>query len=263
MEQRIKGFLACEKSDYNDFLEREGRSLREQVQKIKAEQSPAVIGDDRINARIAKVMEEYVQKLINSRLELRRKYARQEAELLSDVMLRQLETDLTNIAQSNGKDFIDADASLQLDAFLKRGIGKLKLQRELGFTDELGEKIVNININNSTVAALNLGTVMGDMNATVATLQGQGDQKLAEAIRALTEAIAKDEKLGDNRRDAIEALSTIGEQAVLPPAERKTGVVKALLTSLASTLRVGADTAKVWDVFGANIASYFNIILPG
>ena len=263
MPERLAKFLACETSDYNDFLERESRSFREQVQRIKAERSPSVVEDGRINARIADATEAFVQKLLNCRLDVRRTYARDAPELLTDMMLRQLEMDLTNIATSTGGGYIDANASLRLTAFVQRAVRKLTLERELGLIDDGRRQTVNINIHNSTIAALNLGTVIGDVNATVTMLRDQGQQKVAEAIRALTEAVANADSLGADRRDLIESLSTIGEQATLPEEKRKPGLVRALVASLASALRTSADVAKIWDVFGPAVTAHFKLVFPG
>ena len=256
MDERIQQFLACEKVDYTDFQEKELNTVRDQVQKIKGEKPSFILESGITNGRIAKAYVDYIERLIQCRLDLRCKYARDEPELLSNALLSDLERDLKTITASTA---IGEDERLPLEAYVVRAIHRFRIKRDLGLKDAPEGTTLVININNSTIAALNLGTVIGDIKATVTSLQGQGHKDLAEAIKTLTEAIAKDEHLGDERTGMIESLATIGEQAALPEEKRKVGVVKTLLGSLGTGLRASADVAKIWDVFGPEIASYFHI----
>lgn len=259
MDERIKQFLACEKVDYTDFQEQELNTVRDQLQKIKGEKPSFILESGITNGHIAKAYVGYIQRLIQCRLDLRRKYARDEPGLLSNELLSDLERDLKAIIASTATNYIGEDERFPLEAYVTRAIHRFRIKRDLGLKDAPEGTTVVININNSTIAALNLGTVIGDINATVTSLQSQGHKDLAEAIKTLTEAIAKDEHLGNERTGMIESLATIGEQAALPEEKRKVGVVKTLLTSLGTGLRASADVAKIWDVFGPEIASYFHI----
>ncbi len=78
-----------------------------------------------------------------------------------------------------------------------------------------------INIGN-----LNLGTVIGDLNSTINTLSAGGHGDLAGAIQQLSEAISANSTLG-NKKELLENLSFVSEQAALPPAKRKTSPIKA------------------------------------
>lgn len=69
----------------------------------------------------------------------------------------------------------------------------------------------------------------------------------------------RDRSLGAERKAMIESLATIGEQATLPEERRRVDVVKTCLKSLADGVRVSADAAKAWEVFGPTIASYFHL----
>jgi len=148
-----------------------------------------------------------------------------------------------------------------------RELGILEREASLGMTRAIStaappaRQSVIINIQGSTVAALNLGTVMGSIQATVATLQ-QGDPEMATALRTLIEAVVADDSLGDGRRDVIESLSQVGEEATKPEIQRRTGLVKTLLAGVAAALTQSANVAQIWQTFGPAIARYFRLPWP-
>ncbi len=93
------------------------------------------------------------------------------------------------------------------------------------------------------------------MTATVNALHNAGNDTVAEALKTLTEAVGNDEALGERRRDIIEALSGLGEQAKLQPESRKLGVVKPLFETVRSVLAMSANTATIWHQWGPHISS--------
>ena len=83
-----------------------------------------------------------------------------------------------------------------------------------------------VNISNSTIANLNLGTVVGDLNGSIQILTTAGQTELADAVRQLTEAISASGEL-THKKDMLENLAYVSEQAALPtekptcPPERR------------------------------------------
>lgn len=77
-----------------------------------------------------------------------------------------------------------------------------------------------VNISNSTIANLNLGTVFGDLNGSIQTLITTGHAQLAEALRQLTEAVTASGELVD-KKEIIENLAYVSEQAALPAEQRE------------------------------------------
>ncbi len=126
---------------------------------------------------------------------------------------------------------------------------------------EPAKPAVTVNIQDSTVATLNLGTVMGNIQSIVATLQ-QGQPEVAIALQKLIEAVAADETLGDRRRDAIESLGQIGEEATRPEDRRRTGLVKTLLVGVGTLLAVSANATQIWQTLGPIIARHFGVPWP-
>ncbi len=97
------------------------------------------------------------------------------------------------------------------------------------------------NISNNTISGLNLGTVMGNLNASVQILQTHGDQEIAEAIERLTNAIGNSKEIRDeDRKELLENVAQISREASSDPAQRKPGVIKACFALLTSSL----STAK-------------------
>src|ERR1039457_4178773 len=56
------------------------------------------------------------------------------------------------------------------------------------------------NISNSTIANLNLGTVVGDLNSSIQQLNVEGRKELAEEFRKMTEALGSSQELNDDAR---------------------------------------------------------------
>jgi hypothetical protein len=127
-----------------------------------------------------------------------------------------------------------------------------------GNSEQKRESSIVLNINQSTIAGLNLGSIVGDMNATLTTLEQQGNEDLAKGFKELSEAIARDEQLGVERHDLLENLSVLGEQAKTLPQERRVGIVKAGYRYIRETIAI-SDVAAIWATWGPQIASFFGL----
>ncbi len=79
--------------------------------------------------------------------------------------------------------------------------------------------MTTFNISNSTIANLNLGNVVGDLNSSIQNLNTEGCNELAKEIRNMTEAIASSKDLKDDaRRELLEHLAVVSaEAAIVPP----------------------------------------------
>jgi hypothetical protein len=98
------------------------------------------------------------------------------------------------------------------------------------------------NLSNSTISGLNLGTVMGSLNASVQILQTQGGQQLAEAIEKLTNAIGNSKEIKDaDRKDLLENVAQISTEASSQRDQRKPGVLKASLAFLTTSLAAAKE----------------------
>ena len=68
-------------------------------------------------------------------------------------------------------------------------------------------------ISNNTIANLNLGTVLGDLNALVQSLQNNGAPQIADIIQKLTSGISNSAEIKDaDRKDLLENLALISNE---------------------------------------------------
>jgi hypothetical protein len=108
---------------------------------------------------------------------------------------------------------------------------------------------ITLNINHSQVAGLNVAGAVGTIQATVNTLQTAGQEKIAEALKALTEAIAAESSLTpEARRESLELVSGIGEELELPEDQRRPGVFRSLGQGLKKVLGQAGNLKALYEM---------------
>jgi hypothetical protein len=133
-----------------------------------------------------------------------------------------------------------------LKARVAQEIEILRLEARTGMHAE--EKPVTFNISNSTIASLNLGTVVGDLMASVQILSTHDQKGIADAIQALAEAIAASAQLqGANQKELLEHLSLLSTEVALPPEKRRMGPLKSSIAFLREGLADVAQLAALWQ----------------
>jgi hypothetical protein len=122
----------------------------------------------------------------------------------------------------------------------------LRLEAKLGMHEQ--EKPMTFNISNSTIASLNLGIVLGDLNASVQTLTNHGEADLAQSIKTLAEAVATSAEVTEaTRKDLLEHLALVSGEAALPPEKRKNGPLKMSIGALKTGLAGAATLVELWS----------------
>ena len=123
----------------------------------------------------------------------------------------------------------------------------LRLEARLGMHAE--ERPVTIfNISDSTIAGLNLGTVLGDLTASVQILNNQGQKEFAGAVQALAEALAASVDLQEaHRKELLEHLSLISAEVAHPPENRKMGPLKSSIAVLRGGIGNIAELTGLWS----------------
>lgn len=118
-----------------------------------------------------------------------------------------------------------------------------------------------INIINSNVANLNLGEQLGHIEAVAQTIgadQTEHNQKFAEALRTLTDAIKNQKQLTESdKKEAAQVLSEIADQAKAEPQTRSSGRIKALLAGFPTMIAAAADLTELWHAWSPAIRAYF------
>ncbi len=128
----------------------------------------------------------------------------------------------------------------------------------VGKTERLEQTVINISGGN--FANLNLGEQIGTIKATVNVIasQGKAGADLATALRSLTEGIGADTGLTDaQKKEALEAVETIADQANLPAEQRRPGVFKAAIGHLPTILSATVASIKIWETVHPVLAAFF------
>jgi hypothetical protein len=120
---------------------------------------------------------------------------------------------------------------------------------------------VHLNISNSNVSNLNLGSQVGSINSALQSISGEGEaQNLAKALKEITEAVIADATLQDSqKREAVQALSDVARQSRLDEAERSTGTLKAIFTWLPTLISASADLTVLWDKIAPTVKTFFGL----
>jgi hypothetical protein len=128
-----------------------------------------------------------------------------------------------------------------LKAKITREIQAMSLEGELGMHRDIQPQI---NISHSTIANLNLGTVVGDLNGSIRFLSTTGQDELADAVRKLTEAVAISELT--DKKETLENLAYVTEQAALPKEQRKTGPLRATMNGIKDAVALASQLVPLW-----------------
>ena len=100
-----------------------------------------------------------------------------------------------------------------------------------------------------------------------ASIQGTASQpnaippaELAALVAQLRSSIDADSEIGAPARDGLlEQLEVIQEQAQLPSAQRKMGVIRPVLSTLGATLEAAGGAAEVWNAIGPTVHQFFGV----
>lgn len=125
--------------------------------------------------------------------------------------------------------------------------------------DQMGDKI---EISNSTIGFFNTGTVkkVKSINANMHILDNEGHKEVARALQCISQAVISSEDISEESRiEIVEQIEEVSRQATLPSNQRTSkGVIKALLSGIATGLGAAGGLAEVWSTWGSVLVNYFN-----
>jgi hypothetical protein len=105
----------------------------------------------------------------------------------------------------------------------------------------------NIRVEGSTIGSINTGTIQ-QLDVAIGQAQGAGAEPLADAVKVLAEALVQSRDLADARKsEALEQLTLLTQQAQLPRAERKPGLIRAALNALGDTAKTVTGLIAAWE----------------
>lgn len=105
----------------------------------------------------------------------------------------------------------------------------------------------NIRIDRSTIGVLNTGSIE-TLDVSITSIRETGNKQLAEALQELSTAIAASiEIAAEAKREAIEILSTVSNEATAPREKQKPAAVRVLLGRLGELIKIGGALSALWD----------------
>ncbi len=129
------------------------------------------------------------------------------------------------------------------------------------FDEDLRMSKPTIHIEGSNIANLNLGSQIGTINASLEHIsEGDESQKaFARALQQFTEAVVSANLADTEKKEVVEALSTVAEQAAKKPDERSHGLLKAVLAWIPTAIGTADHLTALWDKFGPIIMAHLRI----
>lgn len=108
-----------------------------------------------------------------------------------------------------------------------------------------GAKLNNISVSNSVVGTINTGSI-GSVDQSISALVQVGEPRLAEAIKALSEAILESGDLTRNQKnELVESLSVIAKEAATPRESRRNTVAISLLERATQITAAANDISEL------------------
>lgn len=130
----------------------------------------------------------------------------------------------------------------------------------LGLSQLIEERTVtynNINISGGTVGILAIDSILENIDASIGKMSQDAD--ISAAVTQLTEGIDKADVDPERKRELLEQVEAIAEQAARGPEERKVGLVRASWTFLGEGAQTIQSLQDLWGKWGAVIAGFFGL----
>ena len=126
-----------------------------------------------------------------------------------------------------------------------------------------GAKLHNISVNNSVVGTINTGSI-GTVDQSITALIQTGEPALAEAVKALSEAILESGDLTRNQKnELIESLSIVAKEAASPQDARRNTVALSLLEKSMKVAELANDITDVCQKWWPVLAAAFSVATGG
>ena len=110
-----------------------------------------------------------------------------------------------------------------------------------------GATLNNIHVSDSQIGVINTGSI-GTVDSAVTVIQSEGNNELASAVVALTEAVLESNELAnDEKNEVVELIAALSEEAAAPKQQRKPAVARVLLSRLSDALGGLLLLSGIWD----------------
>ncbi|MFD7779019.1 hypothetical protein [Streptomyces sp. NPDC059753] len=155
-----------------------------------------------------------------------------------------------------------ADPDAISRAYVSLGVGYLRevLERMPDYAEASGqEPRISMTISGNTIYGGQFAAQIANINSTIAGVAQQGSHEVADALKALEQAVLSQEGLDEEqRRDLLDNVGYLAEAAQAPLEERNRGLLRSVLSSLSIAAASGSDLRHALD----NWAAVLHGILP-
>ena len=127
-------------------------------------------------------------------------------------------------------------------------------------TKESGNSTVNYYVYHITGPVFTGPITDSIVDASVSMLHQNGNAEIKEALNAINDAIKTSHELTQQQQtESLEQLNLLSREALLPQQQRNQGLIKPILTCLATTLSAGGGAAEIWSTWGSVIMRFFGL----
>ncbi len=120
-----------------------------------------------------------------------------------------------------------------------------------------GSSGIHLKISDSQIGTLNLGSIVGDVESNL-TILGDEAQEIRTGLTRLTEAVLNDEQLQEEaKRELIESISVLAEEANKQSDQRRRVVVQTLMQTIAAVASTASGVSVIWSEIEPLLRSFF------
>jgi hypothetical protein len=98
----------------------------------------------------------------------------------------------------------------------------------------------------STVGAITTGSAQS-IAIAIGNTEKQGNTGLAEALKAFTDALAKEAIADEQKREMSEQLATLSEELTKPKEARRRAVIGPMLDGLSKAVVLSSGLVSLWE----------------
>ncbi len=119
----------------------------------------------------------------------------------------------------------------------------------------------NIRIDRSTVGVVNTGQI-GQIDAGITMIKDQMNPELASLVAQFTQSVLQEKALAvEHRNEILDLLQALSQQLATPKEQRKTGLLKAVLSGVKDLIATAAGLATLWNAVSRGLAAHLGIPL--
>lgn len=108
-----------------------------------------------------------------------------------------------------------------------------------------------VTVSGGTFYGAQIAAQISNIDSTIAGVAQQGSTEMADALKALEQAVLSQADLGeDERRDLLDNIGYLADTAQTPPEKRNRGIVKSVLTALGLAATAGTELGQAVDTWG-------------